>query len=165
MIGERAATLAMNLEAANGEVIAFAEGCPAGRWTVPCVDDGRTVAAVARHVGGAYSAHRQMILAIAAGEPMPAMFTDWDTIHQGNAISATKYANADRGETVESLRRNGANLATAIRALANEQLDRTVPVSIFSSSPLSVEQIVANIVVEHPRGHLVGLRATVADEG
>jgi hypothetical protein len=163
-MSERAERLAAELEEANGEVIAFAESCPAAVWTMPCVDDGRTVAAVVRHVGGAYIAHARLVQAVAAGEPIPAMFGDWATIHAGNAISAEKYAQADRGETIASLRRNGANLATAIRTLTDEQLDRTAIVPIFDDAARTTEQIVEVPAIAHPLGHLVGLRATVAGQ-
>jgi hypothetical protein len=162
-MSERAEQLVAELEQANGEMIAFAESCPAAVWTMPCVDDGRTVAAVVRHVGGAYIAHMRLVQAVAAGEPIPAMFGDWATIHAGNAISAEKYAHADRGETIASLQRNGANLASAIRALADEQLGCTAIVPIFGDTSRTTEQIV-EIAIAHPRGHLVGLRATVADQ-
>ena len=160
-MSERATAFAGQLEAVNAEVIAFAESCPEAVWTMPCVDDGRTVAAVVRHVGGAYIAHARLVQAAASGEPIPAMFGDWEAIHQGNAISAQKYANADRGETVASVQRNGANLAAAIRALTDEQLDRTTVVPIFGDEARTTAQIIAFPVIDHPRGHLVGLRATV----
>jgi len=162
-VSDRSERLAAELEAANAEVIAFAESCPAAVWTAPCVDDGRTVAAVVRHVGGAYIAHTRLVQAAASGESIPAMFGDWEAIHQGNAISAQKYANADRGETIASLRRNSANLAAAIRDLTDEQLDRTAVVPIFGDEARTTAAIIAVPVIDHPRGHLVGLRATVAE--
>jgi len=162
-MGERAERLAAALEGANGEVIAFAESCPAAIWTVPCVDDGRTVAAVVRHVGGAYIAHMRLVQAVAVGEPVPAMFGDWSVIHQGNAISAEKYARADRGETIASLQRNGVNLASAIRAVSDEQLDHLAVVPIFGDAARTTQQIIENPVTTHPHEHLIGLRATVAN--
>ncbi len=156
-MSERAERLATELEQANGEVIAFAESCPADIWIAPCLDDGRTVAAVVRHVGGAYIAHMRLVQAVAAGEPIPAM------IHQGNAVSAEKYAHADRGETIASLQRNGANLAMTIRALTDVQLDRTAVVPIFDNGSRTTAQIIEGSVIAHPHGHLVGLRATVGE--
>jgi hypothetical protein len=160
-MSERAETLAAQLEAENAAMIAFAESCPEAVWTTPCVDDGRTIAAVVRHVGGAYIAHTRLVQAGTSGEPVPAMFGDWETIHRGNAISAEKYANADRGETIASLQRNGANLAAMIRDLTDEQLDRTAVVPIVSDEARTVAEIIAFPVIDHPRGHLVGLRATI----
>lgn len=157
----RAEGLATQLEEANAAVVAFAESCPAEKWTVPCVDDGRTVAAVVRHVGGAYIAHARLVQAASSGEPIPAMFGDWEAIHRGNATSAEKYANADRGETIASLRRNGANLAAAIRDLTDEQLERTAVVPIFGDDARTTAQIITFPVIAHPHGHLLGLRATV----
>ena len=159
-MSEQAQTLAAELEAVNAEVIAFAESCPDAVWTMPCVDDGRTVAAVVRHVGGAYIVHARLVQAAASGEPIPAMFGDWEVIHQGNAVSAQKYANADRGETIASLQRNGANLAADDprpdrRAIGPHRCRADLRRSIATTA-----QIIALPVVGHPRGHLVGLRAT-----
>ncbi len=164
-MNERADRLAVGVEQANAEAIAFAESCPEAMWTAPCVDDGRTVAAVCRHVGGAYIVHARLVQAVAEGAPIPTMFTDWEIIHAGNAQSATKYANADRGETVASLQRNGGNLSAAIRDLTDEQLNRTAIVPIFGSDAHTTEWIIATIVTNHPLGHLAALRATVAGEG
>ena len=72
------------------------------------------------------------------------MFGDWDAIHQGNAISAPKYANADRGETIASLERNGANLAAAIRDLTDEQLDRIAVIPIFGDDVRTTALIIRN---------------------
>lgn len=161
-MSERGERLARRLEEANAQVIAFAQECPTEVWTAPCVNDGRTVAAVVRHVGGAYSAHMRLIQAIAAGESIPPPFTDWAIIHQGNAASAEKYAHADRDETIASCRRNGGNLATAIRALPDDALDRTAIVSIFRDDPMSAAWVIEHITVPHPLGHLADLRVTIA---
>ncbi|MCA1724309.1 MAG: hypothetical protein LC748_08720, partial [Thermomicrobia bacterium] len=83
--------------------------------------------------------------------------------HQGDAVSAEKYAHADRGETIASLQRNGANLAMTIRALTDEQLDRTAVVPIFDNGSRTTAQIITLPVIAHPYGHLVGLRATVGE--
>jgi hypothetical protein len=161
MMGERAEARAAEFERANAEAIAFAESCPEELWTATCVNDGRTVAAVVRHVGGAYIAHARLVQAVADSAPIPAPFTDWATINQGNDISAAKYARADRGETVASLRRNGANLAATIRALSDAQLDRTAVVPVFGGDPHSTDWLLAQIVIPHIGGHLADLRATV----
>ncbi len=163
-MSDRAERLAAELEQANDEVIAFAESCPVEMWTAPCVDDGRTVAAVVRHVGGAYIAHMRLVQAVAAGAPIPAMFSDWSAIHQGNAISADKYAHADRGETIASLQRNGGNLAHAIRDLSDAELNLIAVVPIFGDAVRTTEQVIKFPVIAHPHEHLVGLRATVENQ-
>ncbi len=161
-MSERANALAAALEASNAAVIAFAHECPEAMWTAPCANDGRTVAAVTRHVGGAYIAHARLVQAVADGEPIPAPFTDWETIHRGNAVSAQRYAAADRGETVASLERNGTNLAAVIRALTDAQLDNAAVVPIFSDAPISTASMLERIIIPHADGHLTDLRATVA---
>lgn len=160
-MSERAEALATELNAANAEMIAFTRSCPEDLWTAQCVNDGRTVAAVVRHVGGAFIAHARLVGAVAAGEPVPEMFTNWEGIHAGNAISAEKYAHADRGETLASLARNGGNLAATIRDLTDEQLGRTAVVPIFGDEQRTTAQIIEFPVIAHPHGHLVDLRATV----
>src|SRR4051812_38875403 len=147
-MSERAQALAAQLEEANAAVIAFAESCPAEKWAMPCVNDGRTVAAVVRHVGGAYIAHTRLVQAAAWGEPIPAMFGDWEAIHQGNALSAQKYADADRGETLASLERNGARLAASIRDLTDEQLDRTAVIPIFGDDARTTTAIIEMPVID-----------------
>jgi hypothetical protein len=164
-MSERADGLATRLEGANAEAITFAESCPEEMWTAPCVNDGRTVAAVVRHVGGAYIAHLRLVQAIAAGEAIPETFTDWAIINRGNDISAQKYAHADRAETITSLRRNGANLASAIRGCTDAQLDRAAVVPVFGDDARSVDWLLTNVIIPHVGGHLADLRKTVAPAG
>lgn len=161
-MSERAEALAAELAGSNAAVIAFARECPEAMWTAACVNDGRTVAAVVRHVGGAYIAHARLVQAVADGAPIPAPFTDWETIHRGNDIAAQRYAAADRVETVASLERNGANLAAVIRALTDAQLDNAAVVPIFGDAPISTAELLSTIVIPHADGHLADLRATVA---
>jgi hypothetical protein len=161
-MSERAEARAVALEAANAAAIAFAESCPEALWTATCVNDGRTVAAVVRHVGGAYIAHARLVQAVADGMPIPEPFTDWALIHRGNDIAAQRYAHADRGETRASLQRNGANLATVMRGLTDAQLDRTAVIPIFGAEPRSTDWFITHIFIQHVHGHLAELRATVA---
>lgn len=161
-MGERAAALAAASESVNAAVIAFARECPQGWWTAPCVNDGRTVAAVVRHVGGAYIAHARLVQAVADGTPIPAPFTDWETIRRGNDIAAARYAAADRDETIASLERNGANLAAAIRTLTDAQLDRAAVVPVFGETPITTARLLEQVIIPHAGGHLADLRATVA---
>lgn len=160
-MSERAARLAAASAESNAAVIAFARECPAAMWTAPCVNDGRTVAAVVRHVGGAYIAHARLMQAVADGEPIPDPFTDWEKINRGNDLAAQRYAAADRDETVASLERNGANLAAAIRVLTDAQLDNAAVVPVFGAVPISTAQLLERFLIPHAGGHLADLRATV----
>jgi hypothetical protein len=102
------------------------------------------------------------VQAVAEGAAIPEPFTDWAIIHRGNDISAQKYARADRGETLASLQRNGANLAAVIRALTDAQLDHAAVVPVFGDEPHSTDWLLTNIIIPHVHGHLNDLRATVA---
>jgi DinB superfamily len=161
-MSERTEVHAVALERANAEAIAFAESCPEASWTATCVNDGRTVAAVVRHVGGAYIAHARLVQAVADGAPIPEPFTDWALIHRGNDIAAQRYAHADRRETLASLQRNGANLASVIRGLSDAQLDRTAVIPIFGAEPQSTDWYITHIFIPHVHGHLTDLHVTVA---
>ncbi len=157
-MSERARALADRLEQANNEMIAVVEQASEADWQADCPNEGRTVGVTVHHLAGGLKVVANWVQGIASGQPTPPV--PWDAVHQANARHAERYANSAREETLEMLRANGAAAAGTIRALSDEQLDRSAEV-FAGAGPISVEQVIENNLIGHVHGHLANVRQAV----
>ena len=159
-MSERAEALASRFETANNALIATIEGCTDSQWQTICVGEQRPVGVVAHHVAAAYPVVSGWVTMAANGEPMPNL--DHDRIDELNAKHATRNAHPTRDETLALLRSGGAALASMIRGLSDEQLDRTGSMPLFDGYALSAEQIIKRVAIRHPTGHHEDIQRTLA---
>src|SRR5687768_6231046 len=123
-MSERALSLATRFEHANDRFIAFAEGLSEGQWVTLCPSEERTVAALAHHVAWGYDAEMEAFGSFARGEES---WTPWtrEGLDGSNAKLGAEFAECSQAETVALLRHSGARAASAVRALTDEELDRS----------------------------------------
>lgn len=157
-MSERARALADRFERANEEFVAVVAALPEATWRALCPDEGRTVAALARHVAFGYAVEVEAFRAIAEGQPV----RTWTRagLAEVNAEDASRYADCDQAETVALLRRNAAGAAAFVRSLSDEQLARC-GVYVEELAALTVDQWIERILIGHPEGHLRSIRAVV----
>ncbi len=153
----RAEALAEQFEAANDELVAVVEACPADAWRRPCEGEGRTVGVTAHHVAVGHAGFAGLIGAVTQGQAVPTI--SLEALHEMNARHARDYADAGQAETLDALRRDGDGLARVVRGLSDEQLGLTTPV--FGGREMSVEQILERVVIGHPRQHLASIHAAL----
>src|SRR5688500_11579666 len=118
----RSEALAAQFEQANAEAIAAVERCSDAEWRARSRDEGWPVGFTAWHIGDAHLPVMELVNAVANGQPPPPITND--ALNNINAEKLTQHASATRAEALDALRRNGAAVARAIRALTDEQLDR-----------------------------------------
>lgn len=152
----RAEDLAQQFEAANDAVISAIEGLSDEQWTRHCASEHCTVAALAYHVGGAHPFLMNWVQSVADGADAPPPAAE--RINQANANNAVKHAHSPKGPALERLRENGAAVAARVRALSDEQLDRTQPVPRMGGA-VSAQRLIEAVLIGHPRQHLEGIRA------
>lgn len=153
----RAGALAEQFAAANGELIAAVAGCAAAEWRRPCEGEGRTIGVTAHHVAMGHAGFAQLLGALVAGQVVPTISPEG--LHEMNARHARDHADIGQAETLDALRRNGEDLARAVRGLSDEQLGLATPV--FGGREMSVGQIIELVVIGHPRQHLGSIRAAL----
>lgn len=153
---ERAGTLAQRFEQTNDEFIAAVERLDDAQWSMMVATDNCTVAALAAHVAGGHVAIAGWVRAVADGEPMPPVTRDM--IDDFNHEAARKNAAIERATVLDRLRRHGANAAAMVRGLNDEQLERSQSVALFGGANLTVEALIENVLIGHPRAHLASLR-------
>jgi hypothetical protein len=137
----------------------FARPLTDAEWRLPTPGDGRTVGVIVHHVARVYPLEVRLAQMIAAGTPIVGV--TWATVHAMNASHATEYAGATKEEALMLLAENSAAAADAIRALTDEDLDRAVPVSLYSDVELTCQFLLEDHAVRHSYHHLARLRAAL----
>jgi hypothetical protein len=157
----RAEALATEFERVNGELVAYLRGLDREQWTTPGVnspifqlgdeDEHRPVGTIAHHVASTYRRVIDNLAPTLAGEalrpPQPGTA----------ARHAAEHPEPDQAETIALLESNAAELASAIRGLTEEQLDREVT-TMIGTTTLAV--FIERAVAFHPYWHLTSIRAT-----
>jgi hypothetical protein len=96
--------------------------------------------------------------AIADGKPLGVWTrTELDRL---NAESGERYADADRNESLEMLRRTGEEVAQFVAGLTDEQLSR-VGAYVEWIPEMSVDEWIERVLIGHIVGHQAGMQAVV----
>lgn len=160
-MGKRTEALATQFEQAVADFARTVEGCTDAQWSAICNAEGWTVAQLAQHVAGQFPLEMTFITAAAEGKPMPQL--TWDQLNEKNEGRAEKNRSATKAAVVQELRTSAASTAGYIRALADEQLDRTGPLSLADGAQLTTEQyILGPVLIAHVTGHLESIRDAIA---
>lgn len=150
----RAEDLASQLDAATQEAIETVQNCSDERWHTPVPNDGRSVGVLCHHMATGDLPIGQLVEAIAYGRPMPPITAE--VINQGNARHAQQFANVGKADTVALLQQNGSSASAVVRALSDEQLDRSAD---FLGQQWTAERAIRDILIGHVTGHLQDVRA------
>lgn len=155
----RANALAEALEQGVNALVAFAGTLTEAEWQARIPHDGRKVGVVVHHVASVYPIEIQLAQTVAAGKPVEGV--TWDVVHAMNAGHAKEQDAVTKEAAIAALRANSAAAAAAIRALSDEELDRTMPVSLYADAPLTCQFVLEDHAVRHSYHHLARIRAAV----
>ena len=150
MPSERAAALADEFAAANDAAIAFAESCSESQWRTVVPGEEWTVGVVLHHVAGGPRPGARWLRFMTAGEGVA---DTGDDIDRHNVTHAEQWSDVSVADTVALLRDNGQRTEALLRALTDEELDRTAPFGPAGGQLFPVAQL-AVVASRHPRGHL-----------
>jgi hypothetical protein len=117
-----------------------------------------TVGIVAHHVAGGHEGISGIIKTVAGGKSVPG-FT-MDMLHDMNAKHAKEFANASKAETIALHKKNAAAAAAVVRGLSDADLGKSGTV-LTGMPPMSVEQIINGILLNHVEEHLKSIRAAI----
>ena len=158
MASERAAALADDFGAANGEAVAFARTCSAVAWKVPVPGEEWTVGVVLHHIGESYGTSARWLAGMARGEGVPETAEEID---RANAVHAVQVACTTPAETFALLMDGGPRLEAQLRALSDEELDRSAPFGPAGGRVFPTVDLAA-VPARHTREHLAHARAAAA---
>ena len=117
-----------------------------------------TVGVTAHHVAGSHEGITNIIKTVAAGQSMP-NFT-MDMLHEMNAKHAKDFAGVTKADTIALHKKNAAAAAAVVRGLTDDQLAKSGKV-LAEAPPMSAEQIVTGILINHIDDHFGSIRKTV----
>jgi hypothetical protein len=154
----RSEALATRLQAGAAALAAFANTLSEAEWRTRLPKDGRKIGVVVHHVASVYPVEIHLASLLASGQPI---IVSWDAVHTMNSDHAKGNDGATKSDTLELLAKNSAAAAAAIRAFADDELDRAAAVSLNSDALLTCQFIIEDHAVRHSYHHLAGIRAAL----
>ena len=164
MMKSRSKDLADQFESAQQSFIRLIESLTVDQWRMRGAnshglrlndeDESRAVGVIAHHVAETQDWIMKRIKAILEDEPTPPV--DFKAI---NAEHANEHAHATRAEVLELLRESGPRIATDIRAIPDEQLDKERE---FPSGTMTVRQRIERVLIGHMASHQASIEATIS---
>ena len=157
-MGAKGEALAKQFEAKAQEATAVLEKLSDADWKKVTAAEKWSVAVTAHHVAMAHEGIAGIIKTVAAGQSMP-NFT-MDMLNEMNAKHATEFAGVTKADTVALHKKNAAAAAAVVRGLSDDQLAKSGKV-LAEAPPMSAEQIVTGILINHIDDHYGSIRKTV----
>jgi hypothetical protein len=160
-MNKRAEELAIRLEQGAAHLVNYAESLTPEQWAAPIAHEGRSVAVLVHHVATMYPVEMELAQIIANGNAVTGL--TWEMIAEMNASHAIEHAQPERTATLALLRHNSAVAATAIRAITDVQLDKTVAMSLYGDAPLTLQFWLEDHPISHSYKHLANIKTIISD--
>jgi uncharacterized damage-inducible protein DinB len=157
-MGAKGEALARQFEAKVQEATAVLEKLSDADWKKVTAAEKWSVGVTAHHIAVAHEGITRIVKTVAAGQSMP-HFT-MDMLHAGNAKHAQEFANCTKAETLALHKANAAAAAAIVRGLSDDDLAKSGTV-LTGNPPMSAEQVVGGILINHIDEHLGSIRKTV----
>lgn len=152
-MSQRATQLANQYEEAVAALAKTIESCSGAQWSSICNAEGWTVAQTAQHVAGQFPLEMTFITACAEGRDLPAL--TWEELNHKNEMRAANNATVTQADVVKELRERAALVTPYLRALTDEQLDRTGALGLADGAAVSTEQLIlGGVLIAHVTGHM-----------
>jgi len=157
-MGAKGEALAKQFEAKAQEATAVMEKLSDADWKKVTAAEKWSVGVTAHHVAGSHEGIAGIIKTVASGQSMPNFTTDM--LNEMNAKHATEFAGVTKADTVALHKKNAAAAAAVVRGLSDDQLAKSGKV-LAEAPPMSAEQIVTGILINHIDDHYGSIRKTV----
>ena len=157
-MGAKGEALAKQFEAKAQEATAVLEKLSDTDWKKVTEAEKWSVGVTAHHVAGSHEGIAGIIKTVASGQAMP-HFT-MDMLHEMNAKHAKDFAGVTKADTIALHKKNAAAAAAVVRDLSDDQLAKSGKV-LAEAPPMSAEQIVTGILINHIDDHFGSIRKTV----
>lgn len=158
-MSKRATALAERLLEGARSLADLSEGLSEGEWQAIVPNEERPVSVLVHHVAVSYPVEVELAQTLAAGRPIVGV-TPEDIDHI-NAEHSEVNAGVDKQDTLDLLRRNSQEAASAVRRFSNEELDRAAPVSLNADAPLTAQFFIEDHALRHSFQHLASIRAAL----
>lgn len=154
----RSESLAKQFESRVAEMTGAIEKLTDADWEKITTAEKWSVGVTAHHAAGAHEGISGILKTVASGQSVP-HFT-MAMLDEMNAKHALEHANCTKAETLALHTKGAAAAAALVRGLSDAQLDTSGTV-LTGMPPMSAQQIVEGILINHVKEHLDSIRATV----
>jgi hypothetical protein len=154
----KAEALAKQFEAKVQEATSVLEKLSDADWKKVTGAEKWSVAATAHHFASSHAGIAGLIKSLASGQHKASM--TMDDLHAMNAQHAKDFANVSKAETIALHKKNAAEAAAVVRGLDDAALARSAEV-LKGMPPMTAEQAVSGILINHIEDHLGSIRKTV----
>ena len=158
----QAAALAERFQQATEDVIDVVRGLSDQQWRAVDAEEGLSIGAMVHHLAAGDRLARSVLQALAQGADRASRQTEVATGDRERlqANEAAEFAHLSRAETIEMLRRQGADVADTIRGLSDEELER---VDTFWGESVRTREFIERWI-EDIAQHLAEIRATASKQ-
>lgn len=157
-MGARAEQLARKFDESCAELNKVVEGLSDADWKKVTSAEKWPLGVVAHHVAEAHAGIGGLVHRVGKAEPLPGL--TMDMIHANNARHAKEYANVTKAETLALLKANAEQTSALVRALSDEELDRSASL-LGGMATMTAAQAIDGILINHVHEHLGSVRATL----
>ena len=157
-MGAKSEALAKQFEAKAQEATSVFEKLSDADWKKVTAAEKWSVGVTAHHVAQGHAGIAGLIKSVASGQHKASM--TMDDLHGMNAQHAKEFANVGKAETVALHKKNAADAAAAVRSLDDAALGRSAEL-LKGMPPMSAEQAVVGILINHIDDHLGSIKKTV----
>jgi hypothetical protein len=145
--------VAAELEQASAEIASFVEDCPDSAWNRISSTDARSVAALAYHCAQGNDLALGWVCQMLVSRPVYETAATHDAL---NVVEAQRSSGLTKSQVAEALRRTTQRTAHFLRALTDEELERSAMLGV-AGREMTVGQFIGAFG-RHMRGHLESLR-------
>jgi len=157
-MGAKGDALAKQFEGKVREASTVIEKLSDADWKKATSAEKWSVGVTAHHVAVSHEGIAGIIKTASSGQSMP--HVTMDMLHAMNAKHAQEHAGCTQAETLALHKKNAAGAAALVRGLSDAELAKSATV-LAGMPPMSVEQIVNGILINHIDEHFGSIRATV----
>jgi len=154
----RGETLARQFETKVQEATSVFERLSDADWKKLTAAENWPVGVVAHHIATSHEGIGGILKALADGKPGPNI--PKEALDAMNATHAREHANCTKAETIALHKQGAAAAAAVVRGLSDDQLAKSGKV-LAEAPPMSAEQIVTGILINHIDDHYGSIRKTV----
>ncbi len=158
-MSKRSDLLAQRVADGAQNLIDFASGLTDAQWNTTCGGEHRSVGTLVHHVGTMYPIEADVVNALATNGSAPGV--TWDVVDNINADHASTNSATSKQAAIDLIRTNSIAAVDAVRALTDEQLDRTAPNELHWLAPMTVQFFVEQHPIAHPFIHLQSIKAAL----
>jgi hypothetical protein len=161
-MGTKGEALAKQFESKLREATATLRALGDGEWTKVTEAEKWSVGLTAHHYASILEPVSELVRALANGHS-PERFTR-ATLDEMNAQHTRDHADCTKADTIALLERGAASTAAVLRGLSDDQLEKPGTV-LTDMPPISIEQLIATVLLKHADQHFGSIRKTVGADG